>query len=272
MKTIFYQSSMPRSGSTLLQNIIGQNPKFFVTPTSGAVDLILGSRIGYNKNQEAKSGNQKDWKNGFTNYCRYGLEGYFTHFTDKPYILDKSRAWKAHFGLLKMIYSNPKMIVMVRDLRDIIASMENKFRLNPDKGIEMVNNEAQTGITPFQRAGIWLQSHPISLSLLRLQNLLMDYENVKDVLFIRYEDLCQNPNKTLEDIYNYLQVEQFKHNFSNINQITHEDDTVHGIYGDHIIRPILEKSKLNAIDLLGRSTCDLIKNDFKWYFTAFNYI
>jgi sulfotransferase len=32
-KTIYFQSSLPRTGSTLLQNLIGQNPNFHVTPT-----------------------------------------------------------------------------------------------------------------------------------------------------------------------------------------------------------------------------------------------
>ena len=34
-KKVFFQSSLPRAGSTLLQNILGQNPEFYVTPTSG---------------------------------------------------------------------------------------------------------------------------------------------------------------------------------------------------------------------------------------------
>ena len=48
---IYYQSSLPRAGTTLLQNIIGQNPAFHVTPTSGMIDLVLGARIGYNDNK-----------------------------------------------------------------------------------------------------------------------------------------------------------------------------------------------------------------------------
>jgi hypothetical protein len=35
---IFYQSSMPRAGSMLLQNILAQNPDFYVIPTSGLLE------------------------------------------------------------------------------------------------------------------------------------------------------------------------------------------------------------------------------------------
>ena len=41
---IAFQSSLPRSGSTLLSNIVGQNPEFHVTPTSGLLDLLKGAR------------------------------------------------------------------------------------------------------------------------------------------------------------------------------------------------------------------------------------
>ena len=92
-QTIFYQSSLPRAGSTLLQNLIGQNPKFHVTPTSGMIDMMLGTRIGYNGNHESKAGDLKQWKEGFYAYCREGFKGYVAALTDKPYILDKNRAW-----------------------------------------------------------------------------------------------------------------------------------------------------------------------------------
>ena len=65
---IFYQSSLPRAGSTLLQNIMGQNPLFHVTPTSGMIDMMLGTRIGYNGNTEAKAGDKDKWREGFYAY------------------------------------------------------------------------------------------------------------------------------------------------------------------------------------------------------------
>ena len=52
---LFFQSSLPRAGSTLLQNIVAHNPDFYSSPTSGLVDLMLGTRIGYNENPESKA-------------------------------------------------------------------------------------------------------------------------------------------------------------------------------------------------------------------------
>ena len=102
-QTVFYQSSMPRAGSTLLQNIVGQNPQFHVTPTSGMIDMMLGTRIGDNGNKESKAGDVKMWKEGFYAYCREGFKGYTATLTDKPYILDKNRAWGAYYTIVDEI-------------------------------------------------------------------------------------------------------------------------------------------------------------------------
>src|ERR1700679_4132313 len=52
---IFYQSSLPRAGLTLLQNILAQNPAFYVTPTSGLLELIFGARLNYTNSPEFKA-------------------------------------------------------------------------------------------------------------------------------------------------------------------------------------------------------------------------
>src|SRR5271155_615721 len=90
---IFYQSSMPRSGSTLLQNIMAQNPDFYVTPTSGLLELVYGARASYTGNAEFNAQDADAMKKAFLGFCRAGMEGYFRALTDKPYVIDKSRGW-----------------------------------------------------------------------------------------------------------------------------------------------------------------------------------
>jgi len=48
---IAFQSSLPRSGSTLLSNIVGQNPEFHVTPTSGLLDLLYVARQQFSRGE-----------------------------------------------------------------------------------------------------------------------------------------------------------------------------------------------------------------------------
>jgi sulfotransferase len=269
-QTIFYQSSMPRAGSTLLQNLIGQNPAFHVTPTSGMIDLMLGARIGYNGNKEAQAGDKKMWKEGFYAFCKAGLNAYVANLTDKPYILDKNRNWAASYPLLTNIYPNSKVLFLVRDLRCIFASMEKKFRANPDIEDGTVDNMNLTGLTTQQRVERWAAGHPIGHALPKLHQSILD-KTAQKFLFIRYEDLCADPEPQLKSIYDYLEAPYFEHNYKNIPQITIEDDTVHGIYGDHTIRNTLGMLPDDSKDILGEYTYEWIYENFRWYFDIFGY-
>ena len=170
---IFFNSSLPRAGSTLLSNIVGHHPNFYTSPTSGLIDLILGSRIGYNDSRETAYTDTEIWKKGFINFNRYGLVGFMNAVSDKPYHLDKSRMWAAYYDLLNIIVPNPKVVLMVRDLRAIYSSMEKKFRQNPDVDIKIMNNVEMTGITTEQRVTIWSNTHPVGYSVIKLNELIL---------------------------------------------------------------------------------------------------
>lgn len=269
-QVIFYQSSLPRAGSTLLQNLIGQNPQFHVTPTSGMIDLILGVRLGYNQNKEAKAGDQEMWKSGFYAFCREGLKGYAANLTQKPYILDKNRNWAASYPLLTNIVPNPKILFMVRDLRAIFASMEKKFRANPDVETGDTNNITLTGLTTQQRVEKWAQTHPIGHALPKLYQSILD-KTAKNFLFIRYEQLCTTPDSQMKSIYEYFELPYFQHTYDYIPQITVEDDNIHGIYGDHTIRNTLGMLPDDSREILGDFTYGWIYENFRWYFDIFGY-
>ena len=269
-QTIFYQSSLPRAGSTLLQNIIGQNPLFHVTPTSGMIDLMLGTRIGYNGNEESKAGDTDMWRGGFYAYCREGFKGYTKNLTDKPFILDKNRAWGSYYNLLNEINPNPKIVFMVRDLRAVFASMEKKFRQHPDIDDGMLDNIKLANITTHQRIETWSSGHPIGYAAHKLNQSILD-KTAQNFFFIRYEDLCTKPESIFKDLYNFWGLEYFQHNFNHIPQITVEDDTVHGIYGDHTIRNTLGMLPDDSKEILGENTCKWIYDNFKWYFDTFGY-
>ena len=269
-QTIFYQSSLPRAGSTLLQNLMGQNPKFYVTPTSGMIDMMLGTRIGYNGNHESKAGDLNQWKEGFYAYCREGFKGYVAALTDKPYILDKNRAWGSYYPLLNEIIPNPKILFIIRDLRAVFASMEKKFRANPDMDGGEINNITLQGITTQQRVEQWATGHPVGYAVNKLNQSILD-KSANNFFIIRYEDLCTNPEPVLNGIYNFFNIESYKHDFNKIDQITVEDDTIHGIYGDHTIRNTLGMLPNDSKEILGEYTYNWIYNNFEWFFNIFKY-
>jgi len=270
MKQIFFQSSLPRSGSTLLQNILGQNPDFYTTPTSGLLEMLYRSKNAFSESPEFKAQDKDIMKRAFMGYCKGALEVYFSNITNKKYIVDKSRAWGVNYDFLNSFYTDPKIICMIRDPRDIFASMEKNYRKNPHINSGIINNPELKGTTVEKRIDHFATTPPVGLSFDWLRDIISQ-EIYKKILFIKYENLTKEPHVELNKIYNFLGVNQYEHDFSNIEQVTHEDDKIHGIFGDHIIRNEVKPLKSDANKILGITGSNWIRNNYDWFYQHFNY-
>ena len=271
MKKIYYNSSLPRSGSTLIQNILGQNPSIFVSPTSGLLELVYAARANYTDSPEFKAQDPELMKKAFLNFCNAGMQGYYNSITDKPVVIDKSRGWGVHFNFLSMIIDDkPKIICMVRDLREIISSMEKNFRKSQHQNDKIVNHAEMRGTSTPKRVDIWFNSQPVGLAVERLNQVIREGID-KDMLFIKFEDLCKNPNEEMRRVYKYLDMEFYQHDFDNVEQITVEDDEVYGVYGDHKIRKKVEPVPVTHNTVLGKDVSNWIFETYKWYFDYFKY-
>jgi sulfotransferase len=267
---IFFNSSLPRSGSTLLQNILAQNPNFYVTPTSGMFELLYAARQNYTDSPEFKAQDPQLMKKAWEGFCLGGLHGYFSAITDKPYIVDKSRAHGIHYNFLNNFYPEPKIVCMVRDIRDILCSMEKNFRKNQHLSDPIVDHANLTGTSTPKRVDQWLASQPVGMAVERLNEIIRQGID-KKIHFVKFEDLCMYPQMTMDRVYEYLGITPFKHDFDNIAQITQEDDAVYGIYGDHIIRTKLEPVPSAAKAVLGKDVTNWIWDNFQWYNQYFRY-
>lgn len=271
---IFFNSSMPRSGSTLMQNILGNNPDFYATPTSAVLDMLNASRRVYTNSPTMKAQDENEMKSAFLMYSRFAIHGYFHGLTDKPYVIDKSRGWAINHPYLSSFYPNPKIICLVRDLRDVVASMEKNYRKHPDKWDISLDPKEPRGITVAQRVSMWMnpESKPVGDTLNKLKEVIFRDEKVHEkICFVRFEELCKNPESVMQEVYKYLEIPYYPIDYTNVQQVTNEDDKFHGRYGDHKInshiKPVISKSK----ELLGEHICNQLYEKNKWYFEYFNY-
>lgn len=271
-KNIFFNSSLPRSGSTLIQNIIAQNSEFYCTPTSGLADFILNLKNTYAHSQAIISQDKEVMERAFLGFCRAGMQGFFNNITTKKFIVDKSRDWSIHYNLLNMLRPNPKIICMVREPRAIYSSMEKNFRKNPHRENHIQNPQKLVGTTLEKRINIWADGVPIGISMDRLKDCIQQGID-KKMLFIRYEDLMQNPENEIKRLYEYFELSYYEeHDFENITQLTHENDLIHGIYGDHTLRNKFERKPDDYNEILGFELSNNIKNTYKWFYDYFGYV
>jgi len=269
---IFFNSSMPRACSTLLQNIFNQNPDIHATPTDGLLELLYAARGNYTNSTEFKAQDRTVMERAWKQFCKGGLKGYCSGLTDRPIVCLKSRGYGIHYKWFEWFMDEkPKMICMVRDLKGIIASMEQIHRQSPQRHSNMVDYSNMNNTTTMKRVVTWLNTQPIGLALERIHQMLLEGID-KDVLFIRAEDLTSFPLQTMDRIYSYLGLPYFVHNFNNIEQTTVEDDEIYGIPNLHKISNKLHPIVNRGDELLGTNICKMIDDNVPWYQKHFNYI
>ncbi len=270
MKKLIFNTSMPRSGSELLQVVLHQNPRIYGSATSPLLEYQYAARGNYGL-PEVKSQEPALMQKAFIAMCSGMAQSYYGDITDRPVIIDKNRGWMFYSEWVEQWNPKAKMICMVRDLRSVVASMERAYRANrhtPDG----IDNPAQLqNMTVAQRVGHWLNSAPVGLAAQRIQDALQ--RNVaKDMLFVKYEALTHNPDAEFDRIYAYIDEPTFAHDFQNIEKRVYEDDSHFGIFGSHKVGPRLDPAKPSDwLDVIPDAIANSIRANNAWYFDIFRY-
>ena len=250
MRKIHYISGLPRSGSTLLTNILIQNPKFATTATSSLLDFLLQVRDNWNKLE-----GHKVYEDGQDKWAVISsiLQNY--HKTDKEIIFDKNRGWSTHIEFIeKATNKSAKIIACVRNLEDICSSFEKLFRKNRADG-EIHGEFSNTKMKTIEgRIGVWTSDEGVIgrpyVSLLdTIQRGLGDR-----ILFFPYEQWSSNPDFWFKKLYDFIGEEYYQHDFDNIEQKIRENDAGYGGGNDlhEIKKGGLLPAKSDAIDVIGR--------------------
>lgn len=238
MQRIQFVAGLPRSGSTLFQQILGQNPNFYPTPTSGFINFFMNSKRSWKNNNEFSAEGMEKINPRINNSFRGMFEGYFNdELKDGKIVFDKSRGWVAYIEYLKEIFQNDdiKIICLVRDVRAILASFETLYRKRGIEYPEFGDDSFIESQTVEGRANILLRKDGVvGLPITRLQDALRRHP--KNLIIVPYKGLLTNPKETLGLVHDALELPKFEYDFNNIKQITTELDVYHGYKGLHNIK------------------------------------
>lgn len=164
------------------------------------------------------------------------VDNYYLDAKDRI-IIDKGRTWtrNANFEIFKKYVStNPKIIITVRPIKEIIESL---IFLNY-KNFIPINQEKYENSLFEENASLIFD--PLS-GIFDIVN-----RNDADIIFIKYDDLVKSPQNTIKRIYSFLDLEVFNHDFENIQKTWHEDDTVYNLPGLHDVRAKIDKMVYNV--------------------------
>lgn len=221
-------SSLPRSGSELLQALLSQHPDVYASATSPLLEYFYGA-MGNTQIAEVKS--QPNMREAFAGFCREGARGYYQALTDKLTAIDKSRGWLQYAEVLWEAYPDARIVCMMRDPEQIVASLERIYQANP--GHPETRGFPQT---VGARRAMWLHpdSKPIGLALNRLAERQAKGPDSR-IAYVRYGDLCANPIGIMQGVFVHLQLPAFEIDPNNVTKAAVEDDSYYGIFGKHTV-------------------------------------
>jgi len=262
MKKVHFIAGLPRSGSTLLCNILSQNPKFHATATSGLVDCVVNTRDMFDENPAFKAMDEEENKKRRKGAIKGLIDGYFDGI-DAEVCFDKNRGWAAHMELLSWLYGkeNVKVILCLRDMREILASFEVLHRKTLEDGSSTSQNRQAPGAssTALGRAQILANGDNV---VGNARDIVVDAAERgwgPNLYCLDYEHLCAAPDKVMESLYEFLGEDLYEHDFDNVEAVTVEDDRVHGFKDLHTIRPKVEPQPHKWQTVFGNPT---ISSDF----------
>ncbi len=244
--TLHFVAGLPRAGSTVLINLLAQNPRIFGAPISGLCSIFSGVFANWDKGDFHKEMPNAPAKR---RVLRAILDNY--HDSGRPVTVDKDRMWVVHAARLEDILERPiKMIIPVRPLPEILTSFEVLRRRDPLE-LTGADDSIGPGSTIEARAQYFAGSGgPLGQAYNAMKDAVTQ-GYLDRMLFVDYNKLMQAPKMQLRRIYDFLEEPYFEHDLQKIEQVAHGDGRIHGYAGLHDVRPELARTSKNPREVLG---------------------
>jgi sulfotransferase len=257
---LYFISGLPRSGSTLITNLLKQNPQVHGESVSSLSSVFASVNASWNSIEANIEYRNDQAKLGVLNGI---LDGYYSHI-QKPIVFDKDRGWVPLIGQLEAVLQKQvKMIICVRNPAEILTSFERMRKENPlfftraDQSLREGSNIASRA---YYYAG---PEGALGLSHRNLKDAItMGY--IDRFLFIDYNRFCNSPRSQTKRIYEFFELPAFEHNFEKIEQTENYNDLAIGLPNLHKVKSSLEKTTVNCVEYLGLDLYEQYNREIFW--------
>lgn len=260
-----------RSGSTMLCNILAQNPLFHVTDSTNIGAVIRAMVATWSILPETKSDLIRD-REGKLESLRMALLGairgmFEEQFAASKVVIVKDRNWATQSWLLRHILPSAKLIITVRDLRDVFASYERQQRRRPI-------------LSP-------LPGGPSSMTAARMQTVLgpqgvigssvesafdLHLQQPKNLVVMKYEELVEKPDEKLYGLYKELKLDNFEHDLDNVQPHVNDVDELYNLHWPHEGKGKVTDAKVGSWkDIVNPGVAQRIITQWSAYQAAFGY-
>lgn len=224
MKSFSVICGLPRSGSTLLCNLLSQHEEIYCSSTSPLVAGVASYINTMSSAEETKSlliADREQAETAMTKSVKGLVQGWYSFY--RGHVFDKGRGWSYNFRTLKHITDKPFGIVLVRDPRDVVASIhanKDKYPLfdgSPDPISKTRLAQTENLMEPNGLVGSCITA---------VEDLIRRSEG--DAMFLKYENFVKNPVESVERIAEKIGLDK---GFAwDVDNIENQSTDVDGVY------------------------------------------
>ena len=271
-KNVVFMTGLPRSGSTVLANILQQHPEIFTTASDPISEVVLSVMEQRNNSGWFDHLDPSVADTGLHQFVYKGTMSWLDSLTSKPNIISCGRNW----GLVSHLYPNTKFIVHVRDLVDVAESHAYR-QFSNNISNDLLYHHPGLGYelpVPFTSIpnmnivdSIFNQTPYIATALNIIVPHMIDLSEKDNdrVLFVRYENLLSNPREVLDGIERFVGVDAHNYDLENIQQQQMlEHDGCHKGLVSHVTKPVLQH--VEKPQVLPDYVHMQIRSQYKWFY------
>jgi len=243
-KNIFHLVGMPRAGNTVLGGIINQNPNLQVSPLSPLSRTVSVLHQSF----EGETWENFDWTSEQDTLARKVAQAWYSDY-EANNIIDRGN-WFPE--VVKRLSDNPKVIILQRDIFEVFASFIKWANENVDNFIytNVTSRKPEDVMSYLSQYG----NVQTSARMIYTYQKYLEENNDIDAMYIDYKDLTEDTENVINNLYDFLEVEKFDHDYQNIKQFEFEGQK----YNDTRVGANLHKLKEGSIEA---ST-----HDIEWLF------
>ncbi len=261
-------SGLPRAGSTLVCQLLGQHPEIHSPGHSSPLTAILNDiRHRVSDNEFFLSQLDVDFDRTYGQLIsayRGFIDGWYSA-AKQSVVVDKNRAWPTMVETLEVLHPNYMILVCVRDLAQILGSIEaqhDRTRLIDFPDHLDAHNPFVRVDRLFGRGGIIGQP----LSGIEYVRQIPDPAIQDKIIYVPFEYLMDNSVEAMREIYSKIGVPPHNIDFNNLSVSPHESDSYYRFKYRHRTHSSIKSPKHHDIM---PGIAQSLNNKFKWYYQAF---
>lgn len=262
-----YVAGLPRSGSTLMCQLLAQHPEIYSTGHSSPLANTL-KKIRGGLTEDPFMLSQMDAEfdlayqrihNAMTGF----INGWFAE-TALDVVVDKNRGWLGDLTLLETIDPDFKMVVCVRAPDQILGSIESRHR----KTALLDFPDGLANLTPFERADKLFAPKGVVGGPLKLIQDLQDIpvETQQHLYYVLFEDMLMRPLEVMAELFDWLGVADYRFNPKSLNVKAHESDSHYRFKYPHKTYKEIKPPKQHQISV---RILQEIKTKYAWFYELF---